>query len=213
MIKDGSYDQSPTEENKMALCNAQKTLNDKLEIEELFWRQKTNVKWLVEGDHNTKFFHQTVTQRKQKLHLHRIKNKEGIWLENIEDIKNEAICNFQSQLNGTHVSIGEDMLEHIPRMITEDQNDKLDAFPTMDEIHSTVLSMNSNSATGLNGFNGFFYKDCWETIKSDFTNAILDFFAGAEIPRSWSNTILVPVPKVHNPTSFQQLRPISLCNF
>lgn len=46
----------------------------------------------------------------------------------------------------------------------------------------------------------------------DLFYAISDFFAGADLPKSWTNTFFVLVPKVPNPTSFKDLRPISLCN-
>lgn len=40
----------------------------------------------------------------------------------------------------------------------------------------------------------------------------LKFFAGYEQPASWTSTQIVHISKVDPPISFQQLRPISLCN-
>src|SRR4051812_11073692 len=73
--------------------------------------------------------------------------------------------------------------------------------------------MSNDSALGPDGFNGFFYSHCWDIIKSDLFEAILEFFAGGTLPRAWTSTYILPVPKVENPTSFKQMRPISLCNF
>lgn len=38
---EASYDSSPTESNKKNLCLAQQKLNEKLEIEESYWKQKS----------------------------------------------------------------------------------------------------------------------------------------------------------------------------
>src|SRR3954463_6012630 len=59
----------------------------------------------------------------------------------------------------------------------------------------------------------FFYKSCWKIIKDGLLRAISEFFAGGELPKSWTSANLLPVPKIENPTSFNHLRPISLCNF
>lgn len=75
------WDSSPFEANKINFCMAQERLNAKLEIEEMFWKQKANVKRLKDGDKNTKFFHHTVQQRRQKLHIHRIRRDDEEWVQ------------------------------------------------------------------------------------------------------------------------------------
>src|SRR3954470_22835195 len=103
-------------------------------MEEAFWKQKANVKWLVEGDKNTKFFHQTVQKRKQNLNIFRLKNDDGHWITDSNAITNTAIESFKNQLNGTHVMEAEHILNFIPSLITEDQNESLTKYPTIEEL-------------------------------------------------------------------------------
>lgn len=54
---------------------------------------------------------------------------------------------------------------------------------------------------------------CWEFIKEDLLEAVHDFFNGTELPVGISATSLALIPKVNNPSSWSDYRPISLCNF
>lgn len=42
----------------------------------------------------------------------------------------------------------------------------------MEEIHSTIKSMNSDNVAGPDGFNGCFFSTCWEILKYDLHDAI-----------------------------------------
>src|SRR4051812_40953448 len=46
-----------------------------------------------------------------------------------------------------------------------------------------------------------------------FLRLFQNFLQEGELPKSWSSTKLPPIPKVDNPSSFKQFRPIRLCNF
>lgn len=50
-------------------------------------------------------------------------------------------------------------------------------------------------------------------IGSDLHTAVLDFFPGFSMPRSWTSTLIATIPKGDKPVTFKDLRPISLCNF
>lgn len=45
---------------------ATKELHEALKTEEIFWRQKSRVLWLREGDRNSKFFHAATKQRRAR---------------------------------------------------------------------------------------------------------------------------------------------------
>lgn len=55
-----SNDDATTEE----ITEALKELSDALKAEEMFWKQKSRVFWLREGDRNTIFFHALTKQRR-----------------------------------------------------------------------------------------------------------------------------------------------------
>lgn len=87
------FEQDPSEANRRFLCLAQKHLHEKLKMEEIYCKQKANVKWLKEGDNNTRFLH-NLRKRQQKLYIHRIKDSTGRWLTHKEEIKNEVVKFF-----------------------------------------------------------------------------------------------------------------------
>ncbi|XP_060195408.1 uncharacterized protein LOC132624680 [Lycium barbarum] len=76
-----------------------------------------------------------------------------------------------------------------------------------------IKDLSSESAPGLDCYNGYFYQKCWKIIKRGVTNFVQSFFAGKQLTRFYSHSCLMLIPKVEAPTSFSQMRPISLSNF
>ncbi|CAL2259571.1 unnamed protein product [Prunus armeniaca] len=90
-----------------ALCRGSSTFFSKLEIslieeyncvleqEAMLWKQKSRLQWLQEGDRNTKFFHLITIIRWRRNKIERLKNNEGVWVEEAQDIKGLAIAYFE----------------------------------------------------------------------------------------------------------------------
>ncbi|XP_016445653.1 uncharacterized protein LOC107770832 [Nicotiana tabacum] len=76
--------EEPKVENIIVLQKAQSELKRYLSIEEQYWKQKAGMSWFVEGDRNTRFFHNHVNSKRQKLQLKRIQNHDGSWIESQE---------------------------------------------------------------------------------------------------------------------------------
>jgi retron-type reverse transcriptase len=72
--------------------------------------------------------------------------------------------------------------------------------------------MASDKAPGPDGFNGMFLKKCWDIIKEDIYTLCFDFFNGSLSLEAINFSFITLVPKVHNPTSTNDFRPISLLN-
>ena len=72
-------------------------LEDLLLKEEVQWRQKSKVKWIKEGDCNSKFFHRMTTRRRNKKFIKSLISERGETLSNIKVIS-EEIVNFFGKL-------------------------------------------------------------------------------------------------------------------
>ena len=77
-----------------------KELHDLMVAEESFFRQKSRIQWLQEGDHNTRFFHSMVATRQHKNSINSLTDSNWNKLVTFADISNEAVTFFQ-KLIGT----------------------------------------------------------------------------------------------------------------
>ena len=73
--------------------------------------------------------------------------------------------------------------------------------------------MPADKAPDPDGFNGYFIKSCWETIKGHFYSLCFDFFNGTLDLQSINNSFITLIPKTNNPTTMNDFRPISLLNY
>ena len=81
---EGMYadDNATTEEIAAAL----KELSDALKAEELFWKQKSRVFWLREGDRNTKKIHTLTKQRRARNKITQLLDANGAIVEDEEGL-------------------------------------------------------------------------------------------------------------------------------
>ncbi|CAN0905660.1 LINE-1 retrotransposable element ORF2 protein [Linum grandiflorum] len=72
--------------------------------------------------------------------------------------------------------------------------------------------MNSDKSPGPDGFTAGFYKQFWEVVGGDVTDAILSFFEGNKLPHFVNSISLALIPKRPNAVDAKDYRPISCCN-
>ncbi|XP_027169406.1 uncharacterized protein LOC113769130 [Coffea eugenioides] len=208
-----AYDLDPTEQRRSELHHARARLHRALVVEEGFWRQKTWVRWLSDGDRNTKYFHSLVTERKRRAVIHRVKGTDGEWIEGECQIGEAAMGFFKDLFTAERDLPSLTGLEIIPKLITDQENSRLTDIPSLTEVKNIVFAMDGESAAGPDGFTGKFFTFAWDVMASDIYRAVVSFFCDAELPRSITATSIVLLPKVENPQDFKHFRPISLCNF
>lgn len=59
----------------------QNEMSEILEQEELLWFQRSRAKWLIDGDHNTKYYYIKIMQHKRRNTIVMIKYDEGQWVD------------------------------------------------------------------------------------------------------------------------------------
>ncbi|KAH0692608.1 hypothetical protein KY285_019705 [Solanum tuberosum] len=211
--KEIQLEMAPTEANRAEMSKANAELKRYRKIEEDFWKQKAGMRWFKEGDSNTKFFHAYVKGRRRKLNIKEIKTGQGDIINSAQNIGEEAVNVFREQFKETHEATDYTMIQCIPRIITEEQNQEMERVPTKEEVKHVVFELNGDSASGQDGYSGQFFQSCWEIIGEDVWNMVRAFFSGYELPRYITHTNLVLIPKKDVIDNFGDLRPISLSTF
>lgn len=194
---------------------AQRAAYKSFRNEEEYWRLKSRSLWLKGGDRNTSFFHRQYRARLSRNHITEIKTMSGQICKGNQQVKEAAEQHFQNLFSSDDQ--GEEMeeaefLNHIPSLISPENNAELCKPVTEEEIIKTIWSMDSDKAPGPDGFSIHFYKVCWDIIKYDLQRMVRGFMSKAKVGGSTNSTYLALIPKESNPESFARFRPISLCN-
>ncbi|XP_043720986.1 uncharacterized protein LOC122668491 [Telopea speciosissima] len=191
-------DQLGTPQAIEALVVARESLQRTLLQEEMFWRQKSRVTWLKEGDRNTKLFHVTATVKRRIATVSTIRMGNGVWTSEPKEVKAEAVRHFSNIFASQGSTVDEDLLDCIPRLVNDEDNACLLLPPTDVEVKEAVFSLSSDSALGPDGFIGYFFTACWDLIGDGVCATVKDFFAGGFVPRSYTLPNLVLIPKKEN---------------
>eukprot|EP00253_Pinus_taeda_P015907 PITA_15907 len=194
---------------------AQRSAYQSFRAEEEYWRLKSRSLWLKGGDCNTSFFHRQFRARLSRNHIAEIKTSTGQICKGNQQVKEAAEQHFQNLY--TPDDQGDEMeetefLNHIPSLVSGEDNTELSKPIIEEEIIKTIWSMDSDKAPGPDGFTIHFYKVCWDIIKNDLQKMVRGFMSKAKVGGSTNSTYLALIPKDSNLETFARFRPISLCN-
>ncbi|XP_060200073.1 uncharacterized protein LOC132628292 [Lycium barbarum] len=150
-------------------------------------RQKARAKLFEEGDDNTAYFHYIIKDRRKRPTICRIMDDQDQWVEGNDAITEATVRHFRHMFSqGTQVT-NFDALNCIERIIEEeDNNNMLNAIPILQETKDSVFSIDSESAPGPDGLNGYFYQSIWDIISLTFIELLklsltLGFIKGRSI--------------------------------
>lgn len=85
--------------------------------------------------------------------------------------------------------------------------------PVLDlEIWNAAKSIGTLKASGPDGLSASFFRECRDIIGMSVIYLVRDFFTKGSSLRLINRTNIALIPKVENPKSVSNYRPISLCN-
>ncbi|RVW94236.1 LINE-1 retrotransposable element ORF2 protein [Vitis vinifera] len=158
--------------------------------EEIHWRQKAKVKWVKEGDCNSKFYHKVANGRRNRKYIKELENERGLVLKNAESITEEILHYFEKlYTNPTGESWGVEGLDWSP--ISEE-------------------SALRDKAPGPDGFTIAVFQECWDVIKEDLVRVFAEFHRSGIINQSTNASFIVLIPKKSLSKRISDFRPISL---
>ena len=141
-----------------------------------------------------------------------LRKDDGCLTENLEEMK--GITNsFFKQLYSCDASVDPShIISLVKPRVTDDMNDDLCKPFTEKEISDALFQMGPLKAPGPDGFPARFFQRNWGLIKDDIVKAVQQFFISRIMPDGINNTTIVLIPKIKNPQTIKDFRPISLCN-
>eukprot|EP00253_Pinus_taeda_P035962 PITA_35962 len=190
-------------------------LEERRKQEEVLWRQKSRIKWLREGERNTRFFHQAMVHHRQRNIIFSIKNENGERIVEQEGIERVLMDYHKGILTKPQVDRSEairQICRVIPRMVTEDQNKALMRAASLDEVEEVVMSMKKGTAPGPDGFTVDFYQAGWHFLGKEILDLVEESRMNQKVWTALNSTFFSLIPKTDNSEDTKGFRPIALCN-
>eukprot|EP00253_Pinus_taeda_P012543 PITA_12543 len=183
--------------------------------EEIFWKQKSRVLWLKEGEHNTKLFHISTIANRTHNRISSIKDENGQIHQAHEEIEAVLVKHFRDiakeNFSGREPFI-KNLIKHIPKLVSREDNCNLKKPVTEKEISEVLKKMKNGKAPGLDGFNVDFFKACWNIVKRDIVEIVEDSRQNKTILKALNTSFIALIPKQDNDKTPERYRPIALCN-
>jgi hypothetical protein len=189
----------------------QKQFSAILEEEEILWFQKSRENWIKFGNKNTKFYHTQTVIRRRRNKITSLKI-DGIWCSDDETLKREASNFFKKLFQSNAQCDPHSLLLHNIPQIPQALHDTLLQPVSKREVKDAIYSMSPYKAPGPDGFQPIFFTTYWHIVGGDVWKLVSDAFASGHIPVDLAETLIIPIPKIDEPQSLSDFRPISLCN-
>ncbi|KAL0459962.1 UNVERIFIED_CONTAM: putative mitochondrial protein [Sesamum latifolium] len=173
-----------TKETKARALSEKAELTKLILQEEIFWKQRSKVLWLKEGDRNTCFFHAKANQRHHTNAIRKLRKPDGSWTDSVEGVKQCILDYFQEVFTSSR-PLSDDIqsgTEHLPTVVDPVMAEDLLRPYTDFEVTKALFSMSPLKSPGPDGMPPLFFQKFWHVVKFDV------------------------------PQSLSQYRPISLCN-
>ena len=132
--------------------------------ESRMWCQRSRVLWLSKGDNNTAFFHSKATKRLRKNLIRDIRDRNGAWLIEQEDIGHVMESYYKELFSPSNPNLEVNSLEKIPCMVTDMMNVELVKEFTELEVKEASNQMAPLKAPGPNGMPPLFFQHFWSTM-------------------------------------------------
>lgn len=171
-------------------------------------KQKARVKWAIDGDENSKFFHEYVNNRNSKNRINGIMVNER-WIEEPNEIKDEILKFYEAKFKESWKSHPK-LISPRFRSISGAAATELEKPFTLEEIKNTVWASGSDRALGPDSFTFKFINTYWNELRNDVMNFVKFFEQHGFLGEGCNSSFMTLDLKIKDPSSVGDYRPISL---
>ncbi|GJY79477.1 RNA-directed DNA polymerase, eukaryota [Tanacetum coccineum] len=170
--------------------------------------QKAKVRWAIEGDENSKYFHAIINKKRANLSVKGVM-VDGDWVVDPILVKKEFRDHFADRFQDPGPRKGRINFQ-FPNRLSSEQVADLETRISTDEIRSAVWGCGVDKSPGPDGFTFDFFRKYWTVVGTDFCSAVLWFFDHGEFAIGCNSSFVALIPKILDPKRVCDYRPISL---
>ena len=158
-------------QRRMELMNDIQYL-DQLHAMEL--AQKSKIKWAIEGDENTRFFHGVLNKKRNQMAIRGVL-VDGKRIDQPSDVKMEFFNHFRDRFN-KHVENRINLELAFPKQVSRDQKIDLERMETKEELKAAVWDCGTDKSPGPDEFSFGFFRHFWSILEKDVFEVVIHFF-------------------------------------
>ena len=113
---------------------------------------------------------------------------------------------------GSNLAETINVASHFPRFVNNEDSGALTDPVTMEELESTIKWFQKEKSPGPDGWTIEFYIAFFDTIGGDILKVVEESRTSGRLYDAINSTFIALIPKSDSPSSFDDFRPISLCN-
>lgn len=192
------------------------------ELEQLYIKDakgaqvRSRIKWIEEGEKNTKFFASLEKSRQAKKTITALKDENGNITSNQTNILNvekkyyeNLYCSTDPDEAAINNYINDTKINH---KLKDSESKHLEGELSIEECTQAVFNMKINKSPGLDGLTVEFYRTFWEELKNFMVIVFNYCFNHQELTSSQKIGVLSLLYKKNDPLNLDNYRPITLLN-
>uniref|UniRef100_A0A803QHW6 Reverse transcriptase zinc-binding domain-containing protein n=1 Tax=Cannabis sativa TaxID=3483 RepID=A0A803QHW6_CANSA len=176
-------------------------------------RHQSKVNWIKFSDENTSYFQAVMRKRRLENRITTFMEWDTI-IDDFEEVVKHFVKHFENIIGSKSLAsslIDGACLKRGKCLDLKKQANLIKPFHKGD-VKKALFNIHSTKSPGLDGFGSGFYKDLWSKIGNDVSTVVLDFFANGKLPKALNEIVIYLVPKIENPSSAKDYKPIACCN-
>ncbi|KAL0444873.1 UNVERIFIED_CONTAM: LINE-1 retrotransposable element O protein [Sesamum latifolium] len=178
-------------------------------------QQRAKIQWHKGGDQCSRIFFRKIAARWASQKIFQINSEHGDTVSEESAVVGEFVRFYMNllgaQRRNNHINLM--FLQPWARYVISQEEEEAMVRPVeREEVKNAVFDIAEDKAPGSDGYSAGFFKAAWSVIGTELTVAIQDFFISGKMLKQVNATVLSLIPKVANPTTVAEFRPISCCS-
>ncbi|XP_058756958.1 uncharacterized protein LOC131630185 [Vicia villosa] len=192
------------EETHLNKIKASRKIWLNLKVKENMLIQKSRLKWLNDGDFNSRYFHRVMRERRSKNYIGSLNTPNGM-VTAVGDVKDAVRGHFG--LKFKEECIDRPLVDDVfVQSLSLEDSLSLEVPFSMEEIKEAVWSCDGSKSMGPDGISLLFFKKCWSFVKEDVVSCFNSFYSGTVFSKAITSSFLTLVPKKDNPVDLDDFK-------